>query len=126
MTLTEVEGIYSVYRFAPGTRVPSCLLDTDSFISITRTADELSVVCEGGLSLDQMAEESGWSVLKVEGPLDFGMTGVVASITGPLGAASISVFVISTYDTDYLLVKRDRLARAATVLRGADFTVLLL
>jgi len=65
-------------------------------------------------------------VLKVEGPLDFGMTGVVASITGPLGAASISVFVISTYDTDYLLVKNEKLARAATVLRGAGFTVLLL
>jgi len=64
-------------------------------------------------------------VLKIEGPLDFGMVGVISSISAPLAAASISLFVISTYDTDYVMVKRDKLAAAFDVLRRAGFTVLL-
>ncbi len=123
MTLTAIEGNYSVYRFAPDAQIPRRLFETDTFISITRTVDELSVVCEGGLNLGQTAEEAGWNLVKIEGPLDFGMVGVISSISAPLAVASISIFVISTYDTDYIMVKRETLAQAASILHGAGFNV---
>ncbi len=78
---------------------------TADFCSITRTADEVSIVCPLGRVPDDVRRESGWRCLKVEGPLDFALTGILASLAVPLAQAGISIFAISTYDTDYLLVK---------------------
>ena len=96
----------AVCRLAPGAPIPSSILDL-AFCAITRTDEELSIV----LPVDQV--ESGWEVekvwrgLKVEGPLDFSMVGVIAKISAPLADAGIPIFVISTFDTDYLLVKEE-------------------
>jgi uncharacterized protein len=82
---------------------------SDSFLSITRTSDELSIVCDEELVPDDIQSERGWRIIKVMGPLDFSLTGILTSLTQPLSEAGISLFAISTYDTDYILVKEDSL-----------------
>jgi hypothetical protein len=93
------------------------------FSSITRTAEELSVVCPDGQVPGGVNKEGGWKILMVEGPLDFSLTGVLASLTAPLAREGISVFVLSTYDTDYLLVKKEQLEKAVRALRGEGYEV---
>ena len=92
---------------------------------MTRTADELSIVC-GDASvppdLDARAQR-GWRALKVQGPLDFSLTGVLDALTAPLAQARISIFALSTYDTDYVLVHGDDLAQACETLTAAGHTV---
>ena len=89
-----------------------------SFFSITCTTDELSIVCPQAVVPDGVVCEREWSALKVAGPLDFALVGILASLAQPLAAAGISIFAISTYDTDYLLVKADKLTQAVAVLRA--------
>ena len=91
--------------------------------SITRTDDELSIVCDERSVPEGVACERGWRCAKVQGPLAFTLTGVVSSLTVPLAAAGIGVFVISTYDTDYLLVKDDQLERATAAWTTAGHTI---
>ena len=93
------------------------------FSSVTRTAEELSVVCPDAQVPGRVKREGGWRVLKVEGPLDFSLTGVLASLTAPLAREGISVFALSTYDTDYLLVKKEQLEMAIQALRGEGYEV---
>lgn len=87
-----------------------------AFVAVTRTAGELSVVCECRCVPDGVRAERCWSVLEVEGPIPFEQTGVLASILQPLAEAKISVFAISTYDTDYVLVRTERLGDAVRAL----------
>jgi hypothetical protein len=89
---------------------------TGSFLSTTRTAEELSIVCPQIQVPAVMKREEGWRCIKVQGPLDFSLTGILASLTTPLAKAGISVFAISTYDTDYLLVKEENLEKAIEIL----------
>jgi hypothetical protein len=91
--------------------------------SVTRTEEELSVVCPEGQIPGEVKKEGGWRVLKVEGPLDFSLTGVLASLTAPLASEGISVFALSTYDTDYLLVKEGKLEKAIQALREEGYEV---
>ncbi len=89
---------------------------TGSFVSNTRTAEELSIVCPQIQVPAEVKREGGWRCIKVQGPLDFSLTGILASLTMPLAKAGISVFAISTYDTDYLLVKEENLKKAIEIL----------
>jgi hypothetical protein len=93
------------------------------FFSITRTAEELSVVCPESLVPAGIKKEEHWKCLKVEGPLDFSLTGVLSSLTEPLARGGIGVFALSTYDTDYLLVKKDKLDATVDILvkEGHEF-----
>ncbi len=109
-----------------------CRLDRDAvplwaaandFISITRTQYELSIVCLDRYVPDSAKADRGWRVLKIEGPLDLSLTGVLASIAVPLAEAWINIFAISTFDTDYVLVKAEKLDRAIEVLGNAGHTV---
>jgi hypothetical protein len=93
------------------------------FVSITRTNDELSIVCAESVVPSGMKADRGWRALKVEGPLDLALTGVLASLANPLAEAKINIFAISTFDTDYLLVKGCNLIRACDVLRQAGHVV---
>lgn len=99
--------------------VPSGVFSA-TFFSVTRTADELSIVCpqsvdfSGGATLDD-----GWRCFKVEGKLEFSLTGILASLADPLAKAGISIFAVSTYDTDYICVKADRIDAARIVLGAA-------
>jgi len=86
------------------------------FVSITRTSEELSVICPEIQVPEGVKGDAGWRGLKVEGPLDLSAIGVLASLTVPLAREGISVFAVSTYDTDYLLVKQRDLEKAVMVL----------
>lgn len=111
----------AVCRLSPSAAFPSWALG--SFTSITRTDDELSIVCDAEGVPPQVQAERGWRLLKVEGPIPFEVTGVAAALVAPLADARISVFLLATYDTDYLLLKEESFARAVEVLRGAGHTV---
>jgi len=89
------------------------------FLSVTWTTDELSIVCEERRVPAGVQAEKGWAALKLEGPFPFSMTGVLASFAQPLAEAGISIFVVSTFDTDYVLILRDNLERAVKVLGAA-------
>ncbi len=93
------------------------------FLAIVRTDEELSLVCEQALAPPDVVCERGWRGLKVAGPLDFALTGILARLAGPLADAGIPIFAISTYDTDYLLVKDAQLPTASAALRAAGCTV---
>ncbi len=121
MKLTPLEGSYSVYRFGAGTGFPDGIETIPGFVSVTRTPEELSVVCLSGSIRGAAREEEGWVLWKVQGPLDFGLTGVLSSIASPLAAAGVSIFAVSTYDTDYILWKKVQADRAERTLRGAGF-----
>ena len=121
MKLTVLPGEYSVWRLDADAPLPS--IESRQFVSITRTADELSVVSLASDVPDGANAETGWRCLQVEGPLPFEMTGVLAGLSKPLAEAGIPIFVVSTYDTDYLLVKTIDLDRACATLRSAGHTV---
>lgn len=95
-----------------------------AFVSVTRTEEELSVVCDDRVVPDGVRAERGWRCLKVEGPIPFEVTGVAAALVGPLAAAEISVFPLATFDTDYLLVRSESLDRAVETLRGAGHALI--
>ena len=96
-----------------------------SLYAITKTADELSLVCEQDKVIPHpdMKQENGWRCLQVVGPLDFSLTGILSSIAQPLANNKISIFAISTYDTDYILVKKEKFEAAQTVLQQHGFMI---
>lgn len=108
MRFILLPGEYSVCRFGPG-QLPALDLRSREFACMAWTEDEISVVCASGTLGGAQKEESGWRVLKIAGPLDFGLVGVLAEASGILAAAEVSIFAVSTFDTDYLLIKADRL-----------------
>jgi hypothetical protein len=91
--------------------------------SITRTADELSLVCGATAIPANVQAERGWRCLRVAGRLDFSQTGVLASLAAPLAAGNVSIFAVSTYDTDYILVRSHALPAALDCLRAAGHQV---
>lgn len=93
------------------------------FFSATRSPEELSIVCEDAAVPEAVKAEKGWALLKLDGPVPFDAIGVLSALTAPLAEAGIPVFAISTFDTDYLLVKVDRFGDAAAVLRKAGIEV---
>jgi hypothetical protein len=117
-----LDGRFAVCRLAADAPLPSW--PAGSYVSITRTPDELSIICsEESVPDDVPRVERDWRALRVEGPLPFEMTGVAAAFTAPLAAAEISVFVVATFDTDYLLVKSATFTRALEALRAAGIDV---
>ena len=132
MTEARVElellpGSYSVGRAEPGVALPKSLPSGgSSLLSVTRTAHELSIVAleEQLDELDAVEQrERGFRCLGVRGPLDFSLTGILASLAAPLAEAGISIFALSTFDTDYLLVRATDLDRALDALRAAGHDV---
>ncbi len=93
------------------------------FSSVTRTANELSVVCQEDRVPDNVTAERKWLALEVAGPLDLGKVGILATIAEPLQSAGISIFAISTYDTDYILIRESQLDTATRALRQAGYRV---
>ena len=119
--LREFPGTYSVVRLDPNSEIPIWAYKS-LFFSISKTDDELSVVCESSVIPEgDFKREDDWKCIKVAGPLDFSLTGILSSIAGPLAAAKISIFAISTFDTDYILVKQNNLSEAKAVLKKAGF-----
>ena len=113
---------FAVCRLDPTAPVPQPDPGTTLY-SMTVTADELSIVCAEGREPPGATVESGWRVLRIAGPLAFDLVGVLASITVPLAGADLGVFVLSTFDTDLVLVKDIDLDAAIDVLGGAGHPV---
>lgn len=119
--LDLLAGSYAVARLDPSAQIPAWA--AGEFVSITRTAEELSVVClESCLPPDVQAER-GLRCLRVAGPLAFDLVGILESIARPLADAGIPVFAVSTYDTDYLLVPEAELEGAVEALTAAGHSV---
>jgi hypothetical protein len=93
------------------------------FFSITHTADELSIVCHQDAMPEGVIGERGWRCLRVAGTMPFSVVGVLASLTAPLAESGISVFAVSTFDTDYLLVKEKDLASAVDALQRRGHSI---
>jgi hypothetical protein len=125
LTVGVRPGAYVVLRLPAAAPVPAGLLDaTDGLVSVTRTADELSVVCPADVAVPADQVEAGWRLLTVRGPFEFTLTGIMSALASALAAAGVSLFALSTYDTDHLLVKDDDLARAVAALREAGHDVI--
>ena len=95
-----------------------------AFTSLTRTDDELSILCPQDVVPDGVKSDSGWVCLKLEGPFPFSQTGVLSSFIGPLSGNAIPIFALSTYDTDYVLIKQGHLTVSLEVLRAAGHQLL--
>ena len=122
MQLALIGGELAVCRLDPGSKVPAWAVGSE-LVSVTYTAHEVSVVCDAaGVPADATAER-GWRALVVTTPMTFSTTGVAAAITTPLADAGISVLPIATHDTDYFLIKDDRLADAIEALLAAGHSV---
>jgi hypothetical protein len=113
VNLTVLPGTLAVCRLPPSERIPSWALELhEGFVSITRTPDELSIVCPQEAVPPDTTVEEGFRALMVPGPIPFEVTGVLAKIATPLAAAGIPIFAIATYDTDYVLVRETDVDRA--------------
>jgi len=116
---STLPGRYAVAQLKADAGVPAAVLAAQPFVSITRSADELSIVCPEAMAPADARVEHGWVVLRLDGPFTFDQVGVMASFASPLAAAGISILPISTFATDYLLVRDTDLTRALEVLAAA-------
>ena len=112
----------AICRFPPDTPLPEALSQSP-FWSVTRTKSELSIVLPEVMVSKDWKAEKGWRAIGIEGVLAFGLTGILSSLAAPLAASNISIFAISTFDTDYILVRSEALERAKTELlkQGYEF-----
>ena len=114
---------FSVCKLAPGAPIPSWAT-SGSFWAITRTSDELSIVCaDENVPVDVQCERD-WRMLQVAGPLDFALTGILAAIATPLAEAGVSIFALSTFDTDYILVREQAVDPAIKALTQAGHWII--
>ena len=120
--LVLLDPVFAVCRLPADELVPDWV-HSATLSSVTRTPRELSVVCEQASLPPEVQAEIGWRCLMVEGPLAFSQVGILSSLTAPLATASVSVFAISTYDTDFLLVKEASLEQALSSLRNEGFRI---
>lgn len=124
ITLKKLAQEFAICKLPPQTPIPDWVW-LSSLYSISKTADELSIVCEQDKVIPQpdMQQENGWRCLQVVGPLDFSLTGILSSIAQPLAENKISIFALSTYDTDYILVKKEKFIDAQEVLKNSGFVI---
>ncbi len=122
LTIFALPGRLAVCRLDPEEAVPSWAT-TGSLSSVTRTGEELSVVCAEEAVPDGVKPEKGWRCLRIRGSLVFSEIGVLSSIAAPLARAGISIFVVSTYNTDNILVKEELLRAAQAVLASEGHTI---
>lgn len=124
LTLRVLSGEFAVARLDAEAAVPKWALGTDlPLVSVTRTREELSIVAPVSVVPPDVRSSAPWSGLTVIGPLEFSLVGILAELSGTLARAGISLFAISTHDTDLLLVASDRLAGAVGSLRDAGHVV---
>jgi hypothetical protein len=114
----------AVARLDPGAPLPEWASPGEGELhAVVRAAGEVTVVCAAARVPDDVRAERGWRALAVAGPLDFALTGVLAALAVPLARAGVSIFAVSTYDTDHVLVRSDRLAEAVAALRAAGHRI---
>ena len=122
LTLTLLDDRYAVCRLDPGTPPPQWAMQGE-FWSLTQTHDELSIVCSEKYLPSDVRGASGWRAFRFEGPLDFGLFGIIASVAEPLANAGVGIFPIATHETDYMLVKEEQLDTAVRALTAYGHAV---
>jgi len=120
LVLSVLEETFSIHRLAPDASFPEAVSECD-FYSLSKTTDELSLVCPEHLAVKSEKSNPDWKCLKVAGPLDFELTGILAGITEVLAKEKLSVFAISTFDTDYILIKKHGLTAAISALQRVGY-----
>ena len=119
MRLKLLPSTFAVCRLDAAAAVPQWA--QGDFVSITRTADELSIVCDDSRVPRGVVAERDWRCLALEGPIPFEVVGVAARLTNALAEAGISLLFVATYDTDYVLIRSSSLGGATAALRAAEF-----
>jgi uncharacterized protein len=114
----RLPATFAVCRLGPDAPVPAAIADRP-FVSITRTAEELSIVCPVSQAPQNAKCELPWICFKLEGPFPFSLTGVLASVIDPLAQSGIPIFAMSTFDTDYVLVEEESAESALKALQAA-------
>ncbi len=123
LRLSIVPGSFAVCRLPPDSPVPDWAW-RGAFTSLTRNEDELSIVCDSSQADSGQGKlEAGWACLKLIGPFDFALTGILTSVLEPLRDAGVGIFAVSTFDTDYVLVKAAQLEVSLAALQKAGHRV---
>ncbi len=122
LTLTILPEPFTIHRLSPKSTIPDTVYRS-RFFSITRSDEELSLVCESFITIPSSTREPGWRALRVLGSLDFALTGILARLATTLADADISLFALSTYDTDYLLIRESSLDEAVRALVAAGYGI---
>jgi len=123
LTLKLLNECFTVHRFPEHSEIPSQVFSASIYF-IAKTFDEVSIVLPDNIAIDSDKSESNWQALQVVGPLDFSLTGILSDIAAILANEKISIFAISTFDTDYILVKKDTVSSAVNVLKANDYQVI--
>jgi uncharacterized protein len=123
LTLSVMEGRYAIAKFPCDAAIPDGATRS-AFFSVTRTLEELSIVVAEASVPSELDASRGWRMLKVHGPFSFDETGVVAALANPLARVGVGIFVISTFDTDYLLVQNEEIPVAIETLEHAGHRIL--
>jgi hypothetical protein len=122
LTLTLLEQTFTFHRLEPDAEIPASALHSP-FFAITRTDDETSLVLPDSVKIESDKSDMGWGCFKVDGPLEFSQVGILAGIASVLAEAKIPIFALSTFDTDYILVKWKQTRDAKEALRAAGYKV---
>lgn len=122
LTLKLLSHSFSIHRLDPDMAIPPSVLESETHF-IGQTKDELSIVCDSQIDIPHAKTEPNWSCFMVVGPLDFQLTGIISRISTALASERISLFAISTFDTDYILVKEAEVDRALKVLKDTGYDV---
>jgi hypothetical protein len=123
MNLSVLPETLTACQLPADAPIPDWAARAAGFVSITRTSEELSIVCPAALVPKSVKQEPDWRAFKVEGPLDFTLTGILAALAEPLAKARITLFAVATFNTDYLLVKADKVDAATQALQAAGHFV---
>ena len=118
--LKRLDERFSIHRFHNSAEIPHQVFES-SFFNIIKTDDELSIVCPSSLELDSGRLDADWVCFKVSGPLALDLHGIIAGLARVLAEAKISIFAISTFDTDYILVKSMNAEAAIRTLKAAGY-----
>lgn len=121
LTLTLLPEPFKILQFPPETPLPA--FPRGSFVTVTLNEEELSIVCPESVELDAPQVSLDWRCIKFEGPFAFDQTGILNSVTGPLAVAGVGIFAVSTYNTDYLMVKAHQLDVTLEALRHAGHQI---
>lgn len=116
ITLSVLPDIFAIARLDAGSAIPQWATHNAGFFSLTRTADELSVICNEAHLPSTVKAERGWRLFKLEGTFDFNQVGILKQVLDPLAEARVVILAISTHDTDYVLVKVAQFEQAVTAL----------
>ena len=120
LVLSVLLDTFTIHKLSPDASIPEEILKSN-YYSVSKTENELSLLCSELIEVQSLQNSKGWKCIKVKGPLDFNLTGILAGISDILAKENISIFAISTFDTDYILVRTQDLSSARTTLRQAGY-----